>query len=275
MNAELIVSIIGIIITIVIAYFGEKLNKKLANNSNKVELINNKLGERLNDISEHSSILKAIPYLSLSNKPNHVVIKLKLGQPSDTVSLNLNGILRLSYGRISQVFICWKDQLENNTNIFNYDIVWSSCQNELTKTVDLDKTITFAKPSIKQSNTLCNHFYLIIVDEAKSIHRLLVEIISDTYGRSNGLNQMSVNLDDIKKARMDYRVFDDNELLVYSMLSLKKPWINIDGGTEETNFKKIPEEQDEWLELYNNLSQASLNSELRSINKHFALVGLY
>lgn len=274
MDVELIVSIIGIVVTIVIAYFGEKLNIKLSNNSDKLKSINNRLRKRLNDISEHSSILKAIPHLSLTNKPNRVVIKSEFGQPLNTVSLRLNGTLKLEYGRISQVFICWKDQLEDDNHNFNYDIIWNSHQKELTNTVDLDKIITLAKPSIGQNDTLCNHFYLIIVDEAKVIHRLLVEVISDTYGKSNGSNRISVNLNDIKEARMDYRVFDDNELLVYSKLCLKKPWININGGNEETNFKKTPEEQDEWLKLYNNLSQMILNNELRSINKHFALVGL-
>ncbi len=265
-------SIVNIICTFIIAIIGWKLSIKLSESSGRINKVNNILIKRISDIEEYSSILKAVPDIVLSNKSDHLVIQSEMGKKTSGISLDVNGTLRLNYGRISQVYICWRNDKESSDLILSYDTVWNSHKDVLVKSVDINKKLYLSKETTF-SNVLANHFYLIIVDESKLIHRILVEIISDTYAGSDG-KSLFVDTNGMNKARMDYRTFNDDEILVYDHLSQKKPWINADSGNEETNYQKKEEEWDKWLDNYDKLNEANLENEVKKINSHFALVGL-
>lgn len=272
MNIEIIMDIVNLVCAIVIAAIGWNISIKLSKNSKKISAINSNLIKRIGNIAEHSSILKAVPKIVLTNKTRNPEAQGENNKKTEGISLNVNGTIKLDYGRISQVYICWHNDTEDNRAVLNYDIVWNSHKDGLVKSVNLDKTLSLSKQLT--SGVLTDYFYLIIVDEAKIIHRVLIEIISDIYTKANGVEQLSIDIKKMQKARMDYRTFNDDEILVYDQLRLKKPWINADSGNEETNYKKKKEEQDQWLDNYSNLSEINLENEVRKINRHFALVGL-
>lgn len=259
---SLIVAIVALIATIIIATHTNKITKKQSNENTNLSKLNNELTEKIHESVEYLSPAQIEFKISSIKHPLRSAgyIDRNTDHYIYGTTLKIQSILEELHGQIIKNYIFYK-KCDGTT-------LKQSFKNPIE--IDL-----FSINKADDLNYIHSHFFIVYVDSALKIHRILVEIIAEATSKSHGnSNDSAVYVPNGKEAEQEsgsilYRIWNEFDLVENSYKQIS----NNDWKNGYTNEKESLNEKE-----INDLKKQEFNSskimeEVKEINKTFSDLG--
>ncbi|HEL2196366.1 hypothetical protein V9Z70_09795 [Streptococcus suis] len=268
-----IISLISLIASIYLAIKANKVAKDLAKQSDSLSNLGIELARTANDIAIHSSLLKFEPNIDVHRAKSSTILMGK-DELSGT-TLSISGALSLEHGKIAQVYLINKDSgiSQSVDFISKTEKIYSSEKKFLANKVEVSHK--FELNNLGNTEIVSGNFYIVIIDETFKLHRLLLQIVSDS-DQHSGSYIATLEVNSVRKPRnieVFYRIFTDLDFIEYENIENRTEWINTIKQTSETNYGRRTGDRNSKLDSYKKIDYKELVDDIEKINKHFEYFG--
>ncbi|HEM5184746.1 TPA: hypothetical protein U1314_001767 [Streptococcus suis] len=268
-----IISLISLIASIYLAIKANKVAKDLAKQSDSLSNLGIELARTANDIAIHSSLLKFEPNIDVHRAKSSTILMGK-DELSGT-TLSISGALSLEHGKIAQVYLINKDSgiSQSVDFISKTEKIYSSEKKFLANKVEVSHK--FELNNLGNTEIVSGNFYIVIIDETFKLHRLLLQIVSDS-DQHSGSYIATLEVNSVRKPRnieVFYRIFTDLDFIEYENIENRTEWINTIKQTSETNYGRRIGDRNSKLDSYKKIDYKELVDDIEKINKHFEYFG--
>lgn len=267
-NLSLLIAIASLIATIYIAYHTNRITKKQGEESTALSKLNNELTKKIQESVEYLSPAQIEFKISSIDRPNNKIksyIDRKIKDYLYGTTLKIQSDLEKHHGQIIKKYIFYKK--------YNKDTLKKSFRD----TIEIDLCSKNKDPDL---DYIHSHFFVVYVDTAFKIHKILVEILAKATTKSCGCSNRSVlYIPNGKETRQEleqksgiilYRTWDEFGLVenAYKQIS-NNDWKN--GYTNEKENLSEKEIDDFKKQEFNS---SKIMEEIKEINKTFSDLGL-
>ncbi|MBM6863196.1 hypothetical protein [Ligilactobacillus aviarius] len=263
---SLIVAIAALIATITIAIHTNKITKKQGEENTNLSRLNNKLTEKIHESVEYLSPAQIEFKVSSIKHPLRSAgyIDRNTDHYIYGTTLKIQGSLEKFHGQIIKNYIFYK-KCDGTT-----------LKQSFNNSIEID---LFSINKDDDLNYIHSHFFIVYVDSALKIHRILVEIIAKATSKSHGnSNNSAVYVPNGKEAHQEseqesgsilYRIWNEFDLVENSY----KQTSNNDWKNGYTNEKENLNEKEIDDLKKQEFNSSKIMEEIKEINKTFSDLG--
>lgn len=263
---SLIVSLMALIATVIIAIHTNTITKKQGEESTTLSQLNNEITEKIRESVEYLSPAQIKFTISSIKHPLRSAgyIDRNTDHYIYGTTLKIQGSLEKTHGQIIKNYVFYK-KCDGTT-----------LKQSFKNSIEID---LFNINKDDDLNYIHSHFFVVYVDSALKIHRILVEIIATATSKSHGnTNTSTIHVPNGKETRQEleqksgsilYRIWNEFDLVENSYEQINNnDWRNgYNNEKESLNKKQI-----------NDLEKQEFNSsqimeEIKEINKTFSNLG--